>query len=307
MRAGRGFAHAATDRPAVRLRRRASRAVDWHLMDVRASDAERDATVNRLREATAEGRLTLEELTDRIEAAGNAVMRSDLMPLTSDLPATAAVGMAMQPAGVRGVGDVKRSGPWRVPAENSFRTWFGHIKLDLRQAQISCYGDPHSRPCAVRQRRPPGARGRRGRGAGRHAGGPDQRASQLRDTWGAAHRPHRRDVLRRHQSPPPAAVGEAGAPGQTADGTVRHWSEVPRTLFGHSARRVQGRSLDVIVRPVPRPPLARVSPCDGNRHGVVRGLCGQHPGAARRRSVRRFPGRFSVQRDARGQAACAAV
>ena len=24
-----------------------------------------------------------------------------------------------------------------MPAENSFRTWFGHIKLDLRQAQIS--------------------------------------------------------------------------------------------------------------------------------------------------------------------------
>ena len=107
------------------------------LMDVRASDAERDATVNRLREAAAEGRLTLEELTDRIEAAANAVMRSDLVPLTSDLPATAAVGVATQSAGVRGVGDVKRSGPWSVPAENSFRTWFGHIKLDLRQAQIS--------------------------------------------------------------------------------------------------------------------------------------------------------------------------
>jgi hypothetical protein len=72
-------------------------------MDVRASDADRDATVNRLREAAAEGRLTLEELTDRIEAAGNAVMRSDLLPLTSDLPATAAVGIAMQPAGARGV------------------------------------------------------------------------------------------------------------------------------------------------------------------------------------------------------------
>ena len=75
-------------------------------MDVRASDAERDAAVNRLREAAAEGRLTLEELTDRIEAAANAVMRSDLVPLTSDLPATAAVGVAMQSAGVRGVGDV---------------------------------------------------------------------------------------------------------------------------------------------------------------------------------------------------------
>ena len=106
-------------------------------MDVRASDAERDATVNRLREAATEGRLTLEELTDRIEAAANAVMRSDLVPLTADLPATAAVGVATQSAAVRGVGDVKRSGRWTVPTENSFRTWFGNIKLDLRQAQIS--------------------------------------------------------------------------------------------------------------------------------------------------------------------------
>jgi hypothetical protein len=40
-------------------------------MDVRASDAERDATFEQLREAAAEGRLTLEELTDRIEAASN--------------------------------------------------------------------------------------------------------------------------------------------------------------------------------------------------------------------------------------------
>ena len=54
-------------------------------MDVRASDAERDATVNRLRDAATEGRLTLEELTDRVEAAANAVTRSDLVPLTSDL------------------------------------------------------------------------------------------------------------------------------------------------------------------------------------------------------------------------------
>ena len=106
-------------------------------MEIRASDAERDATVTRLREAAAEGRLTLEELTDRIEAAVTAVMRSELVPLTSDLPATAAVGVAAQSAAVRGVGDVKRSGPWTVPAENSFRTWLGHIKLDLRQAQIS--------------------------------------------------------------------------------------------------------------------------------------------------------------------------
>ena len=117
--------------------RRSSRAVKSRAMDVRASDADRDAIVSRLHEAAAEGRLTFEELTDRIEAAGNAVMRSDLVRLTSDLPASAAVGAATQSAGVRGVGDVRRSGPWSVPVENSFRTWFGHIKLDLREAQIS--------------------------------------------------------------------------------------------------------------------------------------------------------------------------
>jgi Domain of unknown function (DUF1707) len=153
-------------------------------MDVRASDAERDATVNRLRDAATEGRLTLDELTDRIEAAADAVMRSDLVPLTSDLPATAAVGVATQAAGVRGVGDVKRSGPWTVPAENSFRTWFGNIKLDLRR--------------------------------------------------GPAHRAPRRDVLRRHQSPPPAAVGEAGATRQT-DRIVRGG--------GFACRRVSGSHL----------------------------------------------------------------
>ena len=63
-------------------------------------------------------------------------MRSDLVPLTSDLPARAAVGRPSQAPDVRGVGDVKRSGEWAVAAESSFRTWFGNIKLDLRQAQI---------------------------------------------------------------------------------------------------------------------------------------------------------------------------
>ena len=113
----------------------------WRVSDrrvnVRASDTDRDATVNRLREAAGEGQLTLEELSDRIEAAFDAVMRSDLVLLTSDLPGGAPVEVATHPAAVRSLRDVKRSGPWTVPAENSFRTWLGHIKLDLREAQIS--------------------------------------------------------------------------------------------------------------------------------------------------------------------------
>ena len=72
-------------------------------MDVRASDLERDATVEQLRDAAAEGRLTLEELTDRIEAAANAVMRSELVPLTTDLP-VAVPASHSQPAVVRKVG-----------------------------------------------------------------------------------------------------------------------------------------------------------------------------------------------------------
>lgn len=105
-------------------------------MDLRASDAEREATVERLRDAAAEGRLTFEELADRIEAAGTAVMRSDLVPLTADLPAAVAVHDGA-PERVHTLGDVKRSGAWAVPADNSFRTWFGDVKLDLRQARIS--------------------------------------------------------------------------------------------------------------------------------------------------------------------------
>jgi hypothetical protein len=105
-------------------------------VNVRASDIDRDATVNRLREAAGEGRLTLEELSDRLEAAFDAVTRSDLALLTRDLPGAAAVGVATPPVEVRGLGDVKRAGPWTLPAESSFRTWLGSIKLDLREAQI---------------------------------------------------------------------------------------------------------------------------------------------------------------------------
>jgi hypothetical protein len=106
-------------------------------MNVRASDADREATVNHLREAAGEGQLTLEELTDRIEAAANAVTRSELTLLTCDLAAPAAVRDPTRPAEVRGFGNIKRSGPWTVPAETSFRTWLGDIKIDLCEAKIT--------------------------------------------------------------------------------------------------------------------------------------------------------------------------
>ena len=50
---------------------------------VRASDQEREAAAERLRVATAEGRLTLDELAERLEGALAARTRDELEPLTT--------------------------------------------------------------------------------------------------------------------------------------------------------------------------------------------------------------------------------
>jgi hypothetical protein len=54
--------------------------------DKRASDAERDAVVAELRAHAAEGRLTVEELDERITAALAALTRAELARLLDDLP-----------------------------------------------------------------------------------------------------------------------------------------------------------------------------------------------------------------------------
>jgi hypothetical protein len=104
-------------------------------MDVRASDPERERALERLRAAAVEGRLTLEELADRSEAAGRAVMRRELERLVADLPAPLPDGPgAARP--VKTVGGIRRSGAWLVPAESRYRSWLGGVRLDLRQARI---------------------------------------------------------------------------------------------------------------------------------------------------------------------------
>ena len=54
---------------------------------IRASDAERDATVDRLSAATGDGRLTLEEFSQRMGQATTARTRAELDRLVADLPA----------------------------------------------------------------------------------------------------------------------------------------------------------------------------------------------------------------------------
>jgi hypothetical protein len=114
----------------------------------RASDSEREAVVARLRHAAGEGRLTVDELDERIDAAYAAKTRAELEPLTADLPdspmptATTAAPPAGSPArpgssfvlGILGGGD--RKGRWRVPARMTVVNVMGGADLDLREAVL---------------------------------------------------------------------------------------------------------------------------------------------------------------------------
>ena len=104
---------------------------------VRASDAEREAAVARLREASVEGRVTFEELLERTGDAYQARDRADLEALVADLPAQAAP--ARTPGGfVLGIfGGGDKRGRWRVPERITVLNVFGGSDLDLRGAVVT--------------------------------------------------------------------------------------------------------------------------------------------------------------------------
>ena len=56
------------------------------MSELRASDADRERVAERLRAAAGEGRLTADELEERLERAFAAQTEADLEPLTADLP-----------------------------------------------------------------------------------------------------------------------------------------------------------------------------------------------------------------------------
>ena len=112
--------------------------------EVRASDAEREAVVERLRVATVEGRLTLSELTERTGAAYTATTRGELASITADLPVVS--GSPATPARpdagadrewvVAVMGDSKRQGRWRVERPLAAVAVMGDVVLDLRGAEV---------------------------------------------------------------------------------------------------------------------------------------------------------------------------
>jgi hypothetical protein len=61
-------------------------------LEVRLSDSERHAVVQRLNDGYADGRLSLDELNERVDAAYGATTRGDVVALTTDLPKSRVVG-----------------------------------------------------------------------------------------------------------------------------------------------------------------------------------------------------------------------
>src|SRR3989442_5600513 len=104
---------------------------------LRASDAERGRVVERLRDASAEGRLTLEEFIERMTTAYEARTHAELEQLLDDLPS---VGVVSRRRPIQLLfslfGSTEREGRIRVRRHVTCLTTFGNIDLDLRQATL---------------------------------------------------------------------------------------------------------------------------------------------------------------------------
>jgi hypothetical protein len=108
----------------------------------RASDADRDRTVETLAAASAEGRLNLAEYSQRSEAALLARTLGELTSLTADLPAPPQRDAAPIPAEITAeitavLGNESRKGLWVVPAHLAVRSVLGDCHLEMHQAVIS--------------------------------------------------------------------------------------------------------------------------------------------------------------------------
>lgn len=104
--------------------------------ELRASDAERDRTASALGDAAAEGRLTLEELTERLDAAFAAKNRGELEALTADLPQLRAATRTPRRRSVGIIGGTELRGRFRVEGTLTIVNVIGGAEIDLREAEV---------------------------------------------------------------------------------------------------------------------------------------------------------------------------
>ncbi len=112
---------------------------------LRVSHQDRDQVAEALRVAAGDGRLSSDELDERLERALTARTYDDLAVLVADLPAAGnalARGVASAPPKELvkihvTSGHSQRVGRWTVPARMDLKARSGHIKLDFTEAVIT--------------------------------------------------------------------------------------------------------------------------------------------------------------------------
>ncbi|MGI8779350.1 MAG: DUF1707 SHOCT-like domain-containing protein [Solirubrobacteraceae bacterium] len=119
---------------------------------LRASDADRERSADMLRHAAGEGRLTIDELDERLSSAYEAQTRAELERLTADVlvaseeahPASApAQRLPVRPGegGARWLvaimGGSERKGHWRVAARCTLVNLMGGSDIDLNDAELA--------------------------------------------------------------------------------------------------------------------------------------------------------------------------
>src|SRR6516165_9494507 len=111
--------------------------------ELRASHDDRDRVVELLRVSAGDGRLTAEELDERLELAMTARTYGELARLVADLPAEgSAVSPAVAPPAKDVVridtrsGHVRRVDRWVVPNRMEVKVTSGQVLLDFTQAVI---------------------------------------------------------------------------------------------------------------------------------------------------------------------------
>ncbi|MEU6954452.1 DUF1707 domain-containing protein [Streptomyces sp. NPDC045714] len=123
---------------------------------LRASHDDREAVVDRLRDAAAEGRIDVDELESRLELALTARTHGELASLTDDLPtphsspATSSSLVSRSPLVLKGgmLGASRGPGRWEVPGHVIAHGGVGGVNLDftrtecrLTEVVVEAYGE----------------------------------------------------------------------------------------------------------------------------------------------------------------------
>jgi hypothetical protein len=120
---------------------------------LRASDADRERVSEVLREAAGDGRLTMDELDERLDAVYAAKTYAELEPITNDLPDAGTAGSraassaasadpsryggeATSSTAVAILGGFSRKGDWVAPKTFNAFCFMGGGEIDLRDARF---------------------------------------------------------------------------------------------------------------------------------------------------------------------------